>query len=85
MTRLLFVGRNALANGRGRLLAFAALLVVSAGMLYAQVTERPCCVKTPAVAATGPGSVPASAPHIASPAEAKLLAANAPAAAQDFQ
>ncbi len=86
-TKVLFVGRNVLANGRGRLLAFAALLVVAAAMLYAQVTEPrpPCCVKAPAATPTGSESVPASAPRIASPAEAKLLAANAPAAAQEFQ
>jgi hypothetical protein len=67
-------------------------------MLYAQSTEPPCCVKTPAATpAATPTSprpapagaphtaVPASAPHIASPAEVDLLAANAPAAAQPFQ
>lgn len=82
---MLFVGTRVLANGRGRWLAFAASLVVSAAMLYAQGTEPPCCVEIPAVASTGPGSVPASAPFIASPAEAELLAASAPVAAQEFQ
>jgi hypothetical protein len=85
---VLFVGRNVLANGRGRWLALAASLVVSAAMLYAQGTKPPCCVQTPAVTPTvtptDPGSVPASAPHIASPAEAESLAANAPVAAQQF-
>jgi hypothetical protein len=84
-TKVLFVGRDVLANGRGRWLAFAASLVVSAAMLYAQGTEPPCCVKTSAVTATGPGSVPAGAPHIANPAEAESLAANAPVTAPDFQ
>jgi hypothetical protein len=67
-------------------------LVASGAMLYAQVTEphaqvtdSACCAKTPAAKPKGPGSVPASAPHIASPAEADLLSANAPVAAQDFQ
>ena len=78
------MGRNVLANGRGRWLALAASLVVSAVMLYAQGTKPPCCVETPAATPTGPGSVPASAPHIASPAEAESLAANAPVAAQQF-
>jgi hypothetical protein len=81
-----------LANGRGRWLAIAASLVVSAAILYAQGTESPCCVKTAAVTATGDKSVPsapqkaapASAPHVASPAEADLLAANAPVTAQQF-
>jgi hypothetical protein len=91
-TKVLFVGRDVLANGRGRLLAIPASLVISAAMLYAQGTEGSCCVKTPAVTVntpavtpTGLGSVPASTPHIASPAEAESLAANAPVAAQDFQ
>jgi hypothetical protein len=60
------VGKDVLANGRGRWLALAALLVVSAAMIYAQDTERPCCVKTsavtvktPAATPAGPGSVPA--------------------------
>jgi hypothetical protein len=77
---------------RGRWWAMAASLVGSAAMLYAQVTEphaqvkEPrCCVETPAPKPTGPGSVPAGAPHIASPAEAELLTANAPVAAQEFQ
>jgi len=93
---VLFVGRNMSANGRGRWLAIAASLVVSAAMIYAQGTKHPCCVQTLAVTPTAtptatptqPGSVPASPPHTASPAEADslaALAANAPAAAQQFQ
>ncbi len=91
-TKVLFVGRGVLAKNRGRWLAIVASLVVSAAMLYAQGTEPhaqgtkpPCCVKTPAVTPAAPGSVQASAPHIASPAEVESLAANAPAAAQDFK
>ncbi|MCV7073386.1 glycoside hydrolase, partial [Mycobacterium rufum] len=38
---MLFVPANLLANGRGRWLAVAASLVISAGMFYAQDTERP--------------------------------------------
>jgi hypothetical protein len=85
---VLFVSRDV----RGRWLAMAAILVVSGAMLYAQVTEphaqvtdTACCAKTPAAEPKGPGAAPASAPHIASPAEADLLTANAPVAAQDFQ
>ena len=82
---MLFVGRDLLANGRGRLLVFAASLVVSGAMLHAQGTEPTCCAQTPAAIPTDQGSAPASAPDIASPAEAELLAASAPVAAPDFQ
>jgi hypothetical protein len=95
-TKVLFVGRNVLGNGRGRWLAFAASLTVSVAIVCVQGTKPPCCVETPAAAPAvtaiaapkGPGSAPASAPHIASPAEAEslaALAANAPASAQQFQ
>ncbi len=86
------MARNVLANGRGRWLAAAASLVVSAAMINAQGTKPPCCVQTPAATPTAapaqPGPVPDSAPQIASPAEAQslaALAANAPAAGQDFK
>jgi hypothetical protein len=91
-TKVLFVGRDVLANGRGRWLAFAASLVVSVAIVCAQGAKPPCCVEPPAAAPTAsptsPQSAPASAPHIASRAEAEslaALAATAPAAAQDFQ
>ncbi|HEY9306155.1 MAG TPA: glycoside hydrolase [Mycobacterium sp.] len=89
-----------LAKGRGRWLAFAATVAVSAGMLYAQHHEPRCCVKatpgTPAAAAVAsptssasvtPSPAPANGPHIATAAEAHKLAAEAPAplAAQNFQ
>ena len=86
------MGRNLLANGRGRWLAIAASLAVSAAMIYAQVTKPHCCVQTPAVTPTvtqvAPAPVPANAPQVASPAEAQslaALAASAPAAGQDFK
>jgi hypothetical protein len=82
---VLLVGRNVLANGRGRWLAFAASVAVSAAMLYAQSTDRPCCGETAAVAPTSPESAASSAPYVASPAEAELRAATAPVAARDFQ
>jgi hypothetical protein len=70
----------------------AALLAVSAVMLYAQVTEPhahvaepACCTNTPAATPTGSGTPPAGAPHIATRAEVDLLTANAPVAAQNFQ
>jgi hypothetical protein len=79
------VGGNLLANGRGRWLALAASLAVSAAMIYAQNADAPCCVETSAATPTGQASVPAGAPNVSSPAEAELLAASAPVAAQDFQ
>jgi hypothetical protein len=93
---VLSVGRNLLANGRGRWLAFAASLTVSVAIVCVQGTKPPCCAEAPAAAPPvtaaappkDPGSAPASAPHIASPAEAEslaALAANAPATAQQFQ
>lgn len=58
-------------------------------MLYAQITEPPCCVQAPAATPVGPESVPASAgptePRTVSRAEAESLAENTPVAAQDFR
>ncbi|MCV7235033.1 glycoside hydrolase [Mycobacterium branderi] len=90
---MLCVGRDVLANGRGRWLAMAGLLVVSAAMLYAQSTETPCCARTSAAAQAAQPSAPTTAthandpvkPHIATPAEVDMLAASAPATAQNFQ
>jgi hypothetical protein len=78
-------------------LAFGATLVVSAGMLYAQSTESPCCATTPTASAPSASPVarqqpvpPAPPPpqvaplRMASPAELKSLTADAPAAAQSF-
>ncbi|ORB87764.1 glycoside hydrolase [Mycobacterium kansasii] len=80
------MGTAVLANGRGRWLAIAASLVVSAAMIYAQKTEHLCCAQTPAAPATGSAvAAPLSPPPTASPAEAQMLAASAPVAAQDFQ
>ena len=77
------MGSALLANGRGRWLAFAASVAVSAAIFHAQGTDAPCCVEIPAVTPTGQGSVPASAPYVASPTEAELLAASAPVAARE--
>jgi hypothetical protein len=94
------VSGKSLATGRGRWLGFAATVIVSAAMLYAQSNETRCCVTTPpakpVAAPTSPKPAPASppviatpaeatAPRIASPAEAHLLTADAPVAAQSFQ
>jgi hypothetical protein len=91
-TRVLFVGKDVVANGRGRLVAFAASLIVSVAIVCAQGTRPPCCVQTPAATPTATPTiqqfVPPSPPHTASPAEAEslaALAASAPAAAQQFQ
>lgn len=66
----------------GRPLAIAAILAVSAAMLYAQSSEQ---VETSAVAPTGQATAPGSTPGTDVPAEAELLAASAPVGAQDFQ
>ena len=88
------MGRNVLANGRGRWLAVAASLIVSAAMIYAQSTHHPHRVEAAAATPSGPAAAPsasapaAGAPHIASPEEAQslaALAATAPTAAQQFQ
>jgi hypothetical protein len=90
------VSRNVVAGARGRWLAIAASLVVSAAMIYAQGAKTPCCVQTPGPTPTvtaaappnDPGSGPAAGPHVASPAEAESLAAlasTAPTAAQQFK
>ena len=80
-----FVGRNLLANGRGRLLAIAASVVVSAAMIYAQTAERPCCAEKPTAAPSSQAPPPTGTPNAAAPAEAELLAASAPVVAQNFQ
>jgi hypothetical protein len=78
------MGRNLLANGRGRWLALTASLAISAAMIHAQGTEPPCCAEPAALAPSGPESAPASAPNVAVPAEAELLAASAPVAAREL-
>jgi hypothetical protein len=82
---VLLVGRNLLTNGRGRWLALAASVVVSAAMVYAQSGEHRSGNETPAASPTSQGPAPASAPNLATPTEAELLAASAPVAAPDFQ
>jgi hypothetical protein len=81
---VLFVRRNLLANGRGRWLAIAASIAVSAAMLYTQGTEPPRVVEVPAATPAAQAPVPANAPKIATPAEAELLAASAPVAAREL-
>lgn len=84
----------------GRLLAAAASVVIAAAMFYVQGKEpRPGAAASTAAsssaasttakraaAATNPIAVPAGpTPSTATSAEAELMAANAPVAAQDFQ
>ncbi|OHV06649.1 glycoside hydrolase [Mycobacterium talmoniae] len=76
--------RGLLARGRGRWLAVAVSLGVSAAMLYAQHKESPCCAPAPAAPAAAQAAGPAKPPHVATPA-ANLLAASAPVMARDFQ
>ena len=86
-SKVLLVRRKLLADGRGRWLALAASLIVAGGMVYAQDSEhRPgiqpsCCVTIPAAAPApaSPALAPPDAPKVATPAEAELMAASAPA------
>jgi hypothetical protein len=81
------MGRSMSANGLGRWLALAASLAVSAGMVYASDTsepDKPCCADASPVA-LAPMPSPAAPPLTVRPAEAELLAASAPVAAQDFK
>lgn len=86
-SKVLLVRRKLLADGRGRWLALAASLLVAGGMFYAQDSEhakknqQSCCATKPAAAPVlaSPQPPPPDAPKVATPAEAELLAANAPA------
>jgi hypothetical protein len=82
---VLAVGKNLLADGRGRWLALGASVVLACGMFYAQGAEPR---HSPADAAVPPSTqeaVPPSATRLATPSAADLLAASAPVAGQDFQ
>ncbi|GAC1399356.1 MAG: hypothetical protein NVSMB60_11510 [Mycobacterium sp.] len=84
---MLLVRRNLLADGRGRWLALAASMIAAGGMFYAQGSEHAhrtqlsCCATLPgaAPAPASPEPLPPGAPKVATPAEAELLAASAPA------
>ena len=76
--------RDLLADGRGRWLALAASLIVSAGIFVAQSEEPQRRAEIPADTPTAQESVPAVPPSIASPTEAELLAASAPVANTDI-
>jgi hypothetical protein len=82
-SKVLGVGGKLLGNGRGRWLALAASLAVSAAMIYAQNTDAPRAPGTAASAPSSQESAPGGTPNATIPAEAELLAASAPAAAQE--
>jgi hypothetical protein len=82
-SKVLGVGGKLLGNGRGRWLALAASLAVSAGMIYAQNADAPRIPETAASAPPSHESAPDSTPNATIPAEAELMAASAPAAAQE--
>jgi hypothetical protein len=82
---VLVVGRNLLANGRGRWLALGASVVLACGMFYAQGAEPRHGPEKAAVAPTTQEAAPSSAAKVATPTEAELLAASAPVAGQGFQ
>jgi hypothetical protein len=77
---VLIVGRDLLADGRGRLVAFAASVAVSALILNAQGAESRGRVEIPAATPTGQRSALAGTPDVPSPAAAALVAASAPVA-----
>ena len=81
----LFVRSALLGNGRGRCLAVVASVAVSAVLLHAQIKDDQHSGQNTASAPTASPSAQAGPPNMASPAEAQLLAANAPVAAADFQ
>ena len=81
---MLFVGGKLSANGRGRWLAVAASVGISAAIIHAQGAEPARPVETPAVPATSQVSAPVATPGVASPAEVELLAASAPAVGHDI-
>lgn len=84
---MLLVGSGRRTGGWGRWLAIPASLAVSAGIVYAQNTEKPapkaappCCTHTP-TAAPPPPPAPPAGPQLADPAEAASLTARVPATA----
>lgn len=79
---MLRVGRNLLAANRGRWLAIAGSIVISAGVLYAQ-NAAPRPVENPDAAAPGPVSAAPATPLLPTnatqtPTEAELMAVTAP-------
>lgn len=84
-TKVQFVGRKMLGNGRGRWLAVVVSIVVSAAMLHAQGAEPSRSADGTAEAPPSQGSPPpAGDPSVASPTQAELLAASAPIDARVF-
>ncbi|MCT7656946.1 glycoside hydrolase [Mycobacterium deserti] len=73
-----FVGKALLANGRGRWLALAVSILVSAGLFYAQTAAPP--VASPPPAPSGQPVVPGPPPPGSPPPAAALMAASAPVA-----
>ena len=79
------MGRTAPGNGRGRWLALALSVAVSAAVLYAQGHETPH-VRNADVSPVAQTTAPQAAPvqKLATPAEAQQLAAGAPSEAAVF-
>ena len=78
------MGRNVLANGRGRWLAVAVSLVVSAAMLHAQGAGPPRSADKPAEMPVDQSAAPTAELNRPSPTQAELLAASAPVDARVF-
>ncbi|MBS4729725.1 glycoside hydrolase [Mycobacterium sp. SM1] len=67
-------------RGRGRWLAFAASVAVSAAILHAQNAKPACCAEHPAASPADHRPAPGGGPHLATPGAAQLVAASAPVA-----
>nr|WP_234816442.1 glycoside hydrolase [Mycolicibacterium agri] len=80
----MFVRSDLLGNGRGRCLAVVVSVAVAAVLLHGQIKDDQRSGQNTAPAPASP-SAQAGPPNTASPAEAQLLAANAPVAAANFQ
>lgn len=81
-----FMGVRRLASGKGRVLALAVSVTLSAAVIYVQSTEHPTHVQAQAAAPAPPTMAPpAAAPQPVPASQADLLAASAPVAAQDYQ
>jgi hypothetical protein len=83
-TKVLFVGTKVLANGRGRWLAVAVSVVVSAAMLHAQGSEPVRSAEKPVEAPVEQSNEPDAELTTATPTQAELLAASAPIDARVF-
>ncbi len=82
------MGVRQLASGKGRVLALLVSVALSAAVIYVQNGEHPARIDALAAAPASAAAPPAAAAPLPGPApaaQADLLAASAPIAAQDYQ